>query len=477
MSRKNIILLLCCMAGFMVVVDISIVNVALPTIQRALGMRLSTLQWIVIAYGLLLGGFLLLGGRLGDVFGRRRILLTGLSLFTLASLGAGLAHSTAVLIAARALQGFGSALIAPSALSILAATFREGKERNTVLGIYGAVGGLAASVGVIGSGILTDGPGWRWIFYINVPIGIGLIALAARILPKDIIKKGEHELDAKSAVTATSGLLLIIYGLNKTTDYGWTSAKTLGLFAAGIAVLLVFVALERRSHAPLMPFSALKNRTMIAADLTALFAFGAFFGFIFLTTLLMQQQLGYSATHTGLAWLVLTLTGFVAAGLTGAVLAIKFGPKRLILIALAAMAVASYLLLRLPVAPHFVSDMVPAFLLGGLAIGMFAPSVQISALTGVHDKTFGLASGLAETTRELGGVIVIAAISTVLVARAKTAVSVHGKAAHNLAMLNGFHAAYLVVIVAAILGFVVVLVAFNKQTVQEMSAATHSLSD
>ncbi len=477
MSRKNIILFLCCMAGFMVVVDITIVNVALPTIQRALGMSLSTLQWIVIAYGLLLGGFLLLGGRLGDVFGRRRILLIGLALFTLASLGAGLADSTVVLIAARALQGFGAALIAPSALSILAATFKEGKERNTVLGIYGAVGGLAASIGVLGGGILTDGPGWRWIFYINVPIGIGLIALAARILPKDIIKKGEHELDAKSAVTATSGLLLIIYGLNKATDYGWTSPKSLGLYAAGIAALLIFVVFERRSHAPLMPFSALKNRTMIAADLTALFAFGGFFGFIFLGTLLMQQQLGYSATHTGFAWLVLTLTGFVVAGLTGTILALKFGPKRLILVALAALAVASYLLFRLPLAPHFVSDMVPAFLLGGLAIGLLAPSVQISSLTGVHDKTFGLASGLAETTRELGGVIVIAAISTVLVARAKAAGAVHGKAAHNLAMLNGFHAAYLAVIAAAVLGFVVVLVAFNKQTVKEVNAASLEMSE
>jgi EmrB/QacA subfamily drug resistance transporter len=463
MPNKYVTLFLTSLAQFMVVVDIVIVNVALPTIQRQLYMSQSTLQWVVIAYGLLFGSFLLLGGRLGDILGRRRVLLVGLTIFTVASLSAGLSHTTAALIVSRAIQGFGAALIAPSALSILAAAFTEGKERNNALGVYGAVGGLAATIGVLASGILTNGPGWRWIFYINIPVGVFLIALAARILPRDVIIKGEHHLDANTAVAATSGLLLLIYAMNRGTDYGWTAISTLGLFAAAAAFLGGFLWLENRSEAPLVLFEELrKNRTMRAANLTALLAFGGFFGFIFLTTLFMQQQLGYSALHTGLAWLFLTVSGFFAAGLTGAKLAITFGTKPLLSIGLACITVAALLLARTPVDVHFVRDMLPAFLLGGIAIGLTAPSIQISALTGATHKTFGFASGFVETMRELGSVLVIASISTVLVSRLKIASLVHDPAAHRLAALHGFHAAYIVVAIAGALGLLIALTTFGK---------------
>lgn len=460
--HKNLTLFLTSFSAFMVVVDVAIVNVALPTMQRQLHMSTSTIQWVVIAYGLLFGSFLLLGGRLGDVFGRRRMLLTGLTLFTLASLSAGLSHTTALLIGSRAMQGFGASLIAPSALALLAAAFPEGRERNNALGVYGAVGGIAASIGVMGGGFLTDGPGWRWIFFINVPIGIFLTILSARSFPRDEVDKGEHHLDANTAIAATAGLLLLIYALNRGTDYGWGAASTLGLFGGAAALLGLFVWLERRSNAPLVLFDVLReNRVMRAANLTGLLALGGFFGFIFLTTLFMQEQFGYTALHAGVAWLVLTLTGFFAAGLNGAKLAHTVGPKRLLPFGLLSITAAALLLARVPVDMHFMRDMVPAFLLGGLSIGLVAPSVQISGLTGATHRTFGFASGFAETMRELGGVIVIAAISTTLVSRIKTASLIHNPTAYRLATLHAFHSAYLVIATAGAIGFFVALIAFR----------------
>ena len=329
-ARTGLILALTCVAQFMVVLDIAIVNVALPAIQADLDMAQSTLQWVVIAYGLLLGGFLLLGGRLGDMLGRRRVFLAGLAVFSAASLLAGVAQSAEVLIGARALQGFGAALVAPSALSILAVTFSEGRERNRALGIFGAVGGSSASVGVIASGLLTDGPGWRWVFFINVPIGILLIAVAARSLPVDRPPSGARRFDALGATIVTGGLLLLVYGLNRGVDDGWTSPSTIAVFVAAAILLAGFVRVESQSRAPLVPFAALRNRTMVAADLAAFLLFGAFFSFIFLASLLMQQLLQYSPTRTGVAWLATSITAFVAAGITGARLVGRFGVKRLL---------------------------------------------------------------------------------------------------------------------------------------------------
>src|SRR5512133_2961744 len=252
-GARNLILALTCAAQFMVVLDVAIVNVALPSIQRDLGVSQSTLQWVVIAYGLMLGGFLLFGGRLADLLGRRRILLIGLTIFTAASFLAGVSQSIGVLIATRGLQGFGAALVARAALSILAVTFSEGQERNRSLGIYGAVGGTSATIGVIASGLLTDGPGWRWVFFINVPVGIVLIALAAVFLVADRAQRGAGRFDVAGASTVTGGLLLLVYALNRGVDYGWTSASTLLLFGAAALLLAAFARIEARSRYPLVP--------------------------------------------------------------------------------------------------------------------------------------------------------------------------------------------------------------------------------
>jgi MFS family permease len=253
---KNLILALACAAQFMVVMDVAIVNVALPSIQRDLGVSESTLQWVVIAYGLFLGGFLLFGGRLADLLGRRRILLTGLTIFSGASFVAGVSQSIGILIAARGLQGFGAALVTPAALSILAVTFTEGQQRNRALGIYGAVGGTSATVGVIASGLLTDGPGWRWIFFINVPVGIVLVALASVFLVVDRADRTVGRFDVAGATTITGGLLLLVYGLNRGADYGWTSVSTLALFGAAAVLLATFVRVEARSRRTCPPSSS-----------------------------------------------------------------------------------------------------------------------------------------------------------------------------------------------------------------------------
>jgi EmrB/QacA subfamily drug resistance transporter len=462
-TRKGVILALACAAQFMVILDVAIVNVALPSIQLDLGMRQSALQWVVIAYGLLLGGFLLLGGRLGDLLGRRRMLLAGLSLFSGASLAAGLAQSQELLIGARALQGFGAALLAPAALSILAVTFAEGRERNWALGIFGAVSGSSASVGVIASGLLTDGPGWRWVFFINVPIGILLIALAARSLPADRAAVGSRRFDALGAGAVTAGLLLLVYGLNRGVDHGWTSPATLACFVGALVLLTVFARVESRARWPLVPAAALRNRTMVAADVVGFLVFGAVVSFIFLGSLLMQQLLFYSPTRAGLAWLATSLTAFVAAGIAGARLVSAVGVRRLLVVGMALLALGVLWLTRVPSDAQYLTDLLPAFVLVGIAIGLSGPSVQIGALSGVAGSSVGLASGLVETMRQIGGAVGIAAVSTVLVARARDAIELAGPAAREVAALEGFQSAFTVIVVVAVLGALVAGVTFPRQ--------------
>jgi EmrB/QacA subfamily drug resistance transporter len=446
-TPKVLVLVLVCAAQFMVVLDIAIVNVALPSIQRDLDVSQSTLQWVVIAYGLLLGGFLLLGGRMADLLGRRRMFLTGVTIFSAASLVAGIARSSTVLIAARGLQGFGAALIAPAALSILAVNFSEGPERNRALGIFGAVAGTSASVGVIASGLLTDGPGWRWVFFINLPVGIVLISLATLFLVADRGQRGTQNFDVAGATTVTGGLLLLVYGLNRGAEDGWTSTTTLLLFVAAAVLLAAFVRVESRARTPLVPATAVKNRTLVAANLSAFFAFGAMFSFIFLASLLMQQVLGYSPTTTGLAWLSTTGTAFAGSAVAGARLVALVGVRRLLVTGLSLLALGMLWLTRVPADANYVTDLLPAFLLAGVAIGLCAPSAQIGALSGVSESTSGLASGLVETMREIGGAAGVAAVSTMLVSRAG---------------LDGFRAAFVVIAIAAAVGAVTAAIAFHR---------------
>jgi EmrB/QacA subfamily drug resistance transporter len=475
-SSPGLVLLLSCVAQFMVVLDVAIVNVALPTIQTDLHVGQDTLQWIVTAYGLMLGGFLLLGGRIADLWGRRRTLITGLAIFTAASILAGSADSPGLLIGARAVQGLGAALIPPAALAILAVTFNEGAARNRALGLYGATAGVSASVGVIASGLLTSGPGWRWIFFINAPVGALLIALALIFLPHDSASDHARErFDLAGAVTVTGGLLLLAYALGRSTDEGWTSASTLGLLAAAAVMVTVFGAIEARSRSPLLPAAAVRNRTLVAANLSAFLLFGSFFAFIFLGSLQMQQVLGYSATMTGLAWLATTVTSFFAAAAAGAKLVDTLGVRRLLAAGFALLGVAAWLLTRVPAEAHYATDLLPVFILAGLAGGLGAPAIQIGALTGVQPAMAGLAGGLVETLREVGGGVGVAVVATVLASRLSSTSAAEQKV-NEAAAAQAFHSAYWVIFAAAILGMAIASIAFPRQRLDRVVEPTPTLA-
>ena len=475
--RKKMILAIACLANFMVVLDVAIVNVALPTIKHSLNLNQGVLQWIVVAYSLLLGGFLLLGGRLGDLMGRRRVLISGLTIFSAASLVAGVTHSIGLLIASRGVQGWGAALVAPTALSIVAHTFTEARERNGALGLYGAIGGTSASVGVIASGLLTDGPGWRWVFFINIPIGVLLIALTAVFLPKDESVKTTRRFDAVGASTVTAALLLFVYAINKGADYGWSSPKTLGLFGVSAVLMSLFAWVESRAQSPLVPASALKNRDMVAADIGSFLVFGSVFSFIFLGTLFMQQRFGYSPTKTGGAWLATTLMFFVSAGVTGAKLVAQIGVKRLLITGMALFGLAMLWLVRAPMHASYLTDLMPAFIIAGLAGGFMAPSLQVAALARAKSNELGLASGLVAMTQEVGGAVAIASVSAILVTKMQNIAHAASIAARQTTMLQAFHAAFMLIAVIAVVGVVAMSVAFTKSVEEDVDAMDSSVRE
>lgn len=434
--RRGLVLALACAAQAMVGLDMAIVNVALPSIQRDLGVGYGALQWVVVAYGLLLGGFLLLGGRMTDRLGRRRIFLAGVAVFTGASFLAGAAQHAALLIAARGIQGFGAALIAPAALSVLAVTFAEGRERTRAFGIFGAVGGVSGSVGVVASGLLTAGPGWRWAFFINVPAGMVFIALALAFLAPDRPADRATRLDVPGASTVTGSLLLFVYALHHGATYGWLSASALALFASTAVLLGAFARIESRSLAPLVPATIARNRGLMLANLTAFLANSACLSFIFIGSLLMQQGLGYSPTKTGLAWLATTAT-ILPTAMVGARLGSRMNMRWLLITGLVLFTAGALWLTRVPAHGSYLADLLPAFLCAGLGFGLAGPALQIGALAGVKPQDSGLASGLVETMREMGGAGGVAAVSTVLVAGGG---------------LSGFHTAFCVTAVLAIAG-------------------------
>lgn len=445
--RPRLVLMLACSVMAMVGIDTAIVNVALPSIQRDLGIGHSALQWVVVAYGLVLGGFLLLGGRMTDQLGRRRIFLIGLAIFTAASFLAGSANEAGLLIAARAIQGFGAALTVPAGLSLLAVTFAEGSQRDRALGIFGAVGGMAGGVGVVASGLLTGGPGWRWGFFINVPIGLVLIALAVVFLAPDRVRRTTR-LDIAGAITVTAGLLLFVYALHHGANHGWVSGSTVALFVAAGVLLAAFARIEARSAAPLVPPSTWKNRKLVAANLTGFLSNCAFFSFIFIASLLMQNVLGYSPIKTGLAWLATTVTIFPVA-MAGGRIATRVGVRRLLIFGLSLFTVGMLWMIRVPADASYVTDVLPAFLLAGIGFGLCMPALQIGALSGVSKEDAGLASGLIETSREVGGAAGVAAVSTVLVAGTG---------------LDSFQSAFVIIVVLAVLGLLTALIGFARRS-------------
>lgn len=457
-SRRQLALLLLCAAQFMMVLDFSIVNVALPAMQRDLGFSQQNLQWIVSAYSLAFGGFLLLGGRAADLFGRRRIFMAGLGLFTIASLAGGLAQSQWLLIVARAVQGLGAAIVSPAALSILTTTFAEGRERNRALSVWGAIAAGGFAAGVLLGGILTDALSWRWVMFVNVPIGLLTLALTPRLLQESRERTATKQIDLLGAVTVTTGLVTLVYALEQATAAGWGSAQTLILFAIALVLLTAFILIEARSQAPLVPLRVFRLRTLTGANLIGLLMSGAIASTIFILTLYMQQVLHYSALQTGLAFLPHALAAMSAAPL-GSLLANRVGTKPALTGGIALLAVGLLHLSRIPVAGSFVRDLLPGTVIIGFGIVLTLVSVTIAATAGISDSEQGMASGLLNTSQQIGAALGLAILVAVATARTEAVVTrlADSSNAQRVALVAGFQSALTVSIGFAIAGVLVAL--------------------
>ena len=399
-------------AQFMVVLDIAIVNVALPSIKTDLHFSQESLQWVITAYSIFFGGFLLLGGRLADLLGRRRLFVAGLVLFTVMSLLDGLAWSEGSLIAFRALQGLGAAMLSPAALSILTTTFAEGRERNLALGIWGAASASGGAAGVLLGGALTSGLNWSWIFFVNVPVGIIVIALTPFLLKESRADLAHRNFDLAGAASITSGLMLLVYAMTRAAQHGWATTETITLLTVSALLLVAFFVIELRSKAPLLPMRIFRLRTLTASNVSGLLMGGAVFSQFFLLTLYMQQVLQYSALKTGLAYIGLTLTT-IAFSVLSQSLVTRIGIRTVLPLGFALSTVALLWFARLPVHGRYFSDLFPPFIISGLGLAFAFVPMSIGALTGVRESDAGIASGLISTTQQVGGAIGVAVAATV----------------------------------------------------------------
>ncbi|MBL1287141.1 MFS transporter [Streptomyces sp. NE06-03E] len=410
--RPGLILAFLCLAGFMTFLDVSIVNVALPTIEDELHISQTALQYVVTTYGMLLGGFLLLTGRLADTLGRRRMLQTGLVLFAVSSLLAGLAQNSAMLIGARAGQGLAAAFMATAALSLLTNNFEEGPARNKALGVWGALSGVAAVAGVTLGGLLTDGPGWRWIFFINVPIGLVGALVAPMIVGESRSAERTRSFDVAGAVVLTAGLILLIFTLGQTVDDSDVPmARIYGGFALSALLLIGFLLIERRAAAPLMPLRVFRRPSLRAANIIAILLLGTCVSLFFFASLFMQQVLDYSAITTGLAYVPLALTTAVGAGIASQVVT-KVAAKPVLMTGLTLVGTGMLLLWRAPSDAAYLVDLLPAFIICGLGLGASFVPLQISAFAGSEEHESGLAAGLINTSQEIGGALGLAVAAT-----------------------------------------------------------------
>ena len=462
--RKWLALALIVTAQFMVVLDVAIVNVALPSIRVDLHFSQESLQWVITAYAIMFGGFLMLGGRLADVLGRRRLFIAGLALFTVSSLLDGLAWSEPSLIVFRSLQGLGAAMLSPAALSILTTTFTEGKERNTALGIWGAASGSGGAAGVLLGGALTSGLNWSWIFFINVPVGVVVMALTPVLLRESKAELAHRHFDFAGAASITGGLMLLVYAMTRAAQHGWGTAETIGLLSVSALLLATFVVVEMRSKAPLLPLRIFRLRTLSASNASGLLMGGAIFSQFFLLTLYMQEVLHYSAIKTGVAYIGLTLTIIVFSVVAQAIVT-RVGIRRVLPLGLALSTVALVWFARLPVDGHYFSNLFPPFIISGLGLALAFVPMSIGALTGVRQSDAGIASGLINTTQQIGGAIGVAVATTVATTFTSRYVDAHpGSASFSPAALtHGFQIAFYVLAGMAAAGALIAAVMLESK--------------
>jgi EmrB/QacA subfamily drug resistance transporter len=435
-------------AYFMTIIDLTIVNVSLPTIGRDLHFTQTSLQWVVTAYALTFGGFLLLGGRAADLLGRRRVLMVGLAAFTAASLACALATGEASLIAMRAVQGLGAAIMLPAALSIVMNMFAEGTERNKALGIWGGLGAGGATVGLIAGGFLTRYAGWQYIFYLNVPIGVAALALAPRIVPDSRLATTRRRFDGAGAITGTGGLVLLVDAISQAPQYGWGATRTVAVLAAAAVLLVGFLVIESRVESPLLPLSIFRLRTLAGANTAGLLLGGSFFAFIFVGTLYMQEVMHYSALQTGVAWLAASVTSIALAGVSQ-LLVTRGGAKIVMAVGMVLIGAGVIWATHVPVHGHFLKNLAGPFVVAGAGTAFAFIPISIAALAGVQEHQAGLASGLLNTSQQLGGAIGIAIASSV--AASHTNALLHAGNAAPAALTGGFQQAFLVLGVIALL--------------------------
>jgi EmrB/QacA subfamily drug resistance transporter len=452
---------------FMTIIDLTIVNVSLPTIGRDLHFTETSLQWVVTAYALTFGGFLLLGGRAADLLGRRRMLMIGLAVFTAASLACALATGDAFLIGSRAVQGVGAAIMLPAALSIVMNMFQEGPERNKALGIWGGLGAAGATVGLIAGGVLTRYAGWQYIFYLNVPIGAAALALAPRVVPESRLATTRRRFDALGAIAGTGGLVLLVDAISQAPQYGWGATRTIALLAASAALLIAFVVIENRVESPILPLSIFRLRTLSGANVAGLLLGGSFYAFIFVGTLYMQQVLHYSALQTGVAWLAASLTSIALAGLSQ-LLVTRGGAKTVMAIGMSLIAGGVIWATQVPVHGHFAANLAGPFVVAGAGTAFAFIPVSIAALAGVAEHQAGLASGLLNTTQQLGGAIGIAIASSI--AATHTQALLHSGSGTPAALTGGFHQALWVLGAIALLALPAIFLLVRRDELSDAVA-------
>jgi EmrB/QacA subfamily drug resistance transporter len=455
-------------AFFMTILDVSIVNVALPSIGRDLHFSQANLQWVITAYAIAFGGFLLLGGRAADLLGRRVVFMVGVALFTVASLVCGLAQSEGMLIASRGVQGLGGAIISPAALSIVTTSFEEGPERNKALGVWGALGGSGAAVGVLAGGVLTEYLSWRWIFFVNVPVGAAVLALTPRIVPESRREGVGRHYDALGAVLVSSGLALFVYAISEAPNVGWGSARTILLLIGSGVLLAGFLVNERRTEDALMPFHIFRVRTVAGANAVGFLLGGVLFANFFVLTLYVQDVLGYSAIKTGVTFVATAGTAVLAAGVAQA-LTTKFGPKPVIVIGLILLTGAMVYYAQIPVHGSFASDLLPGYLLVGVGIAFAYVPVSIASLAGVAEREAGLASGLINTSQQIGGAIGTAIASTIFITHFKSLRS-EGKSVLE-ALTGGYAWAFWGLAVIGVLALIAALTLIRREEMAETAAA------
>jgi EmrB/QacA subfamily drug resistance transporter len=462
-----VVLVLICFAQFMVILDATIVNVALPSIQKDLHLSEGNLQWIVNAYTLVFGGFLLLGGRAGDLLGRKRLFLIGLVIFTGASLLDGLASSEGVLIGARSLQGLGAALISPAALSIIATTFKEGAERAKALGVWAAIAIGGSAVGLVLGGVLTQYFSWPWIFFVNVPVGIVTFLLSFRLIPESRDEHAERNYDVAGAVTVTGGLMALVYAIVDAQQAGWGSAKTLGFFALAAVLLVAFVAVELRTKAPLVRLSIFRVRSLLTANIAMFLAMSGMFAMFFFNTLYIQRVLGYGPLKAGVAFLPFSAGIMVSAGLAS-----QFAPRLGVRPVAAAGFILStaglVLLTQLPVNGSYLTNVLPSIALSSLGMGAVFMPLTLIATTGLEDSDQGLASGLFNTSQQIGGALGLAVLSTLATSKTPSV----GSTTSNL--VTGFHWAFGAGAVAMVVGLGVLVAMLRSRHVAQIEAQAAS---